>query len=159
MNNLKLKNDDTSIGVKVYFVSWKSEYSINVNEIDNQHKEVLNFINYIFSKSSNDKEVERKYFNRVMNSGIKELMYHFSCEEEIMIKTKYPKYEEHKIEHEKLLTTVSELVRQIESGEAELNLFSIAEFLRDWVLSHIPAHDNPAAEYFKIGISEDLINS
>jgi hemerythrin len=137
--------------VDTHYLSWQSEYSVGVTEIYNQHKEVLNLINYIFSNCSGDRKAELQCFHRVVKVAPGDFRRHFSTEENIMLETHYPKYGEHKAEHDKILESIETAIERIEEHPEELNLLGLAEFLRDWVLSHIPNFDNPTAEYFRRG--------
>jgi hemerythrin len=137
--------------MNVRYVSWQSEYSVGVTEIDNQHKEVLNLINYIFSNCTGDRKAELQCFNRIAKVAPGDFRNHFSTEETIMRETGYPKYAEHKAEHDTILENIEALIGRVAKHPEDLELLVLAEFLRDWVLAHIPNFDNPAAEYFRRG--------
>jgi hemerythrin len=136
------------------YITWKKEYSVGVDEIDNQHKELLNLTNNTINHCTGDKAAKWDYFNRIVRMGIENIRHHFSTEEAIMIKTNYPGLAEHQAEHAAMLSRITELLAEIESGKRELDLLEIAAFIRDWILSHIPSFDKNAAEYFRKGTRE-----
>jgi hemerythrin-like metal-binding protein len=136
---------------KLDFIVWQPEYSIGVVEIDYQHKELLNLVNYTINNCTGNKIEEKKYFNKIIDGTIKQMKEHFSTEERIMEKTNYPKYNDHKSEHEKVIKELSEIVEGIKDGTIELKLIEIASFLKDWILDHIPRYDKDAKEYFLKG--------
>jgi hemerythrin len=131
------------------------EYSIGVAEIDHQHKELLNLINYTIKNCTGNKIEERKYFNKIIDSTIKQMKEHFFTEEGIMEKTNYPKYNDHKEEHEKVIRELSEIVEGIKNETIELKLNEIASFLKNWVLDHILQYDKDAKEYFLKGYENE----
>jgi hemerythrin len=134
------------------YITWKKEYSVGVDIIDNQHKELLNLINNAINHCTGDKAAEWDYFNRIMRMGIENIRHHFSTEEAVMLKMNYPQLAEHQAEHAGMLSQIAELIAEIESGKRELDLLKIAFFIRDWILSHIPSFDKNAAEYFRKGV-------
>jgi hemerythrin len=136
---------------KMNYVSWRQEYSVGVDEIDYQHKDLLNLVNYAMNHCTGNKEEERKFFDGIIENVIKHLKDHFSTEEKIMEKTNYPKYNEHKDEHDKTIDFLIKNTEEIKQGKIELNLFEITEYVKNWILGHVPEHDKEASVYFKKG--------
>jgi hemerythrin len=133
------------------YTYWQPEFSVGVEEIDNQHKELLNLVNDSINHSTGNTKAERNFFDKIIRIGIDYLKTHFSTEEQIMIKTGYHGYGAHKTEHDAMVKTLTDLIDNIESGKTSLNLLEFSLYLRDWFLNHIPAFDKPAEEYFKQG--------
>jgi hemerythrin len=73
---------------------------------------------------------------------------HFSTEEKLMIMNKFPGYAEHKKAHDDFKLVVIKSVKDFDSGE-QLVLEKFANFLKDWILTHIAKLDKQYAEYFK----------
>jgi hemerythrin len=136
---------------KTEYTVWRSEFSVGVEEIDNQHKELLNLVNDSINHSTGNTEAERSFFDRIIRIGINYLQNHFSTEEQIMIKTGYQGYDAHKIEHDAMIKNLTEIIDNIEAKKTTLNLLQFSLFLRDWFLNHIPSFDKPAEECFKRG--------
>jgi hemerythrin len=65
-----------------------------------------------------------------------------------MIATKFSGYHAHKLEHDKFVLTVVELVQKFNETQ-KVNLLGFTRFLKDWLLSHIAATDKNYFEYFK----------
>jgi hemerythrin len=133
------------------YIVWLPEYSIGVAEIDYQHKELLNLMNYIINHCTGNKREEMEFFDKTIDGAIENLARHFSTEEKIMEKTNYPKYNEHKKEHDKLTEELTGMIEGIKNGTIELKLAEIISFLKKWMLNHIPQYDREAKEYFLKG--------
>jgi hemerythrin len=136
---------------KTEYIVWRPEFSVGVEEIDNQHKELLNLVNDSINHSTGNAESERNFFDTIIRIGVNYLQNHFSTEEQIMVKTAYQNYDAHKKEHDDMIKTVSDMIDDIESGKTPLNLLRFSLFLRDWFLNHIPTFDKPTEECFKRG--------
>ena len=133
---------------KANVVNWSPTFSVGVNLIDNQHKELLKLTNDLYSHSSSDPESEQAYFKKVIKGAVDYVKVHFSTEEQIMTKTRFPGYAEHKREHDSFILTVLEQVRIFEESK-KMPLLNFTNFLKDWVLTHIAISDKQYFEYFK----------
>jgi hemerythrin len=136
---------------KTGYVFWRPEFSVGVEKLDNQHKELLNLVNDSISCCTGNAETERIFFDKIIRIGLDYLENHFSTEEQIMIKGGYQHYHTHKTEHDNMIKNVTNMVNDIESGKTPLNLLQFALFLRDWFLNHISTFDKPAEDCFKDG--------
>jgi hemerythrin len=135
----------------VDFITWNKEYSVDVAEIDLQHKEIMTLINALINHCNGIKEKEREFFDLIMESAIEQIKKHFETEEEILCGTKYEKYEEHKNEHKIFLERLHKEINEIEINGKELNLLEITIYMKEWVSEHIETYDKKAKEYFKEG--------
>ena len=129
-------------------VIWSSSYSIGIPKIDDQHKELLEFVNGLYSHATGDDAAEQVYFSQVIHKLIEYTKYHFANEEKMMVATKFPGYEEHKKDHEEFVRTIIKTAKDYEAGR-RLTLEKLAHFLKDWVLSHIAVRDMVYSQYFK----------
>jgi hemerythrin len=133
------------------FITWNKEYSVDVAEIDLQHKEIMTLINALINHCSGIKEKEKEFFDLIMESAIGQIKKHFETEEEILCRTKYEKYKEHKDEHKIFLERLHKQINEIKINGKELNLEEITIYMKDWVSEHIETYDKKAKEYFKEG--------
>jgi hemerythrin len=138
---------------KIDYLTWKQDYSVGVDRIDYQHKEILNVINFTINHCSGIEEKERAFFDSMIESSIKSIGEHFSTEEKIMEETGYPELAGHREEHEKMKKDLGIIIEDIKTGRKKLDLAEIVEFLKVWILKHIPDYDKAAAEYFRRGCS------
>ena len=129
-------------------VSWSNTYSTGVPRIDDQHKELLRFVNDLLSLTGTDEAGERIYFRQIIRQFVHYIKTHFAAEEKLMIASGFPGYIMHKKAHEEFILTIGESVKEFESGKG----FIMEEFtysLKDWALSHIAVMDRNYSTYFQ----------
>ncbi len=117
---------------------WKSEYSVGVAELDNQHKQLMSIIN----KLSTDKcdSAMMIWVFEELEAYTKE---HFVAEEKMLKKAGYPELYEHKKEHRAFEQWLSAVRQTYSVGVTSPTLLSesINAFLRDWLVNHILSSD------------------
>lgn len=129
-------------------MEWKAEHSLGIPELDNQHKELLIFYNHAVANCSGDPIDEKEYFDKTINSFVKFLSKHFDTEEHSLFGRNYTRYEEHKLEHKKLLEKINFIKNEIENNRWEMKLHILAITLKDMLTYHINSYDMSAKEYF-----------
>ena len=125
-------------------MEWTDNYSVKVNELDNQHKKIVGFINELHSamRQAHGKDVLGKILKELTDYTV----FHFSTEERIMKDNDYPGYIAHKSEHDKLTTQVKELSNNLSSGKSVLSQ-EVLYFLKDWLLNHIAGSDKKYSSF------------
>jgi len=137
------------------FFEWEPGFSVRLNEIDRQHKNLIGLINRLF-------EVMRPGKQETFDSSLKELVtqasvieemisyshYHFSTEEKYMGKYLYPGFEEHKKEHKSFVDEVERFKADFDSGKVLLSV-QIMEFLKKWLGDHILGTDKKFEPFFQ----------
>ncbi|MDR2795233.1 MAG: hemerythrin family protein, partial [Spirochaetaceae bacterium] len=99
----------------------------------------------------NDKDAEAKArFKSTIGAMVNYVSEHFSAEERLLQRIKYPAYAEHKREHDSFVKKVLEQVKDFSEGKSFVpNNF--VRYLKDWILSHIAMSDKLYSEYiFKL---------
>ena len=134
--------------MKEDLIVWSPMYSTGIKILDDQHKGLCNIINELFNHSTGDEVEERNYFKEVIQEMVQYIKEHFATEEKIMLATKYPGYAEQKKSHDEFTLKVINSVRDFEAGK-RLVLVKLANFLKEWLLSHIAIMDIQYADYFK----------
>ncbi|MDR0602317.1 MAG: bacteriohemerythrin [Treponema sp.] len=132
---------------KSELVKWSSALSVGVKVLDDQHQELIRLTNDLFNHCVGDAESEKLYLSKVIQGTRNYIKVHFSTEEELLIRTKFPDYREHKREHDAFVLTVVEQVRNIKDQKFSLIVFT--RYLKDWILTHIAVSDKKYAGYFK----------
>ncbi len=132
------------------FVEWVDKYSVGIPDIDEQHKSLVNTINYLFGECKKGEEAANNAFRKTMKSLVDYVKFHFKTEEELMIKYNFPEegYKAHKIEHEKFIIKVLEVVSDFENGKKFVPN-QTTRFLRDWLLQHIAIVDKNYSEFLQ----------
>lgn len=126
------------------FMSWSDDLSVGIQEIDEQHRILINLINRLFNEGL------IKHNTSVANEVLAELVQytviHFAVEESLFRIFDYPGYETHKAQHEDLKNQVMELKLKVELGkEISTELIS---FLRNWLKNHIVQEDKKYSSFF-----------
>lgn len=113
---------------------WSDKYSVNIKEIDEQHKKLVDMLNELHDamKSGKGKEIVGKTLTEL----IKYAGTHFANEERLMTAHGYPEYNAHKAEHTKFTLKVSELQKSFQQGAPVLTV-EVLNFLKDWLQTHI----------------------
>ncbi|MDR1908371.1 MAG: bacteriohemerythrin [Spirochaetaceae bacterium] len=128
-------------------VQWSDEYSVGVKLIDDQHKGLIEMTNELalgVEKGGAEAEV---YFLKVIQGAVRYVKTHFTTEEIIMERLKFPEYLPHKKEHEEFVAEVLRDVKAFEDGQKMAPL-DFAKFLQQWVLTHIAKSDKKYAHFF-----------
>ncbi len=123
---------------------WTDDLSVGIEEIDEQHKVLINLINELY------RGIMEKHGSDVTIAVLEKLVeytrIHFALEESLMRMLHYPNYEDHKKHHEMLLDQVNELVTKVKSGHHVT--FELLHFLKNWLSKHIMEEDMVYAPFF-----------
>jgi len=133
------------------FVELGYEYTLDVPEIDKQHKELAKQLNNAIKHCTGKRADEKKFYDKNTRHSIDLLRTHFETEEKILDKTKYADFGKHKSEHKKILDELVKMNDDIEKNKVELNLFYVTALIKEVVMKHIRKYDLAAKKYFKEG--------
>ncbi len=141
----KENNFDTYKKPRIQKFIWNDKLIIGVNEMDNEHKILVEKINILVEDleaqyTKKDAHKLMTSFNDLANYTI----HHFKDEETFMESIAYPQLASHKKIHEKLLNQVAAYGEKIQRGD--LNDQELISFLRNWLISHIMGVDNQYAK-------------
>ena len=139
-------------------VTWHRSYSVNIPLIDSQHKELINWTNSLYRSCLKGRENSNDVFMGILRAAVSYVGYHFSTEEKIMERVKYPGYSSHKREHNDFVREILKAVEDLSKG-IKYNPLSFVTYLKDWVLTHIAVSDKALGQYL-IGLRQngDLYN-
>ncbi len=126
-------------------VHWEERLSVGIEEIDQQHKILVELINRLYTAivtNTTDQEI-----NSILNELVQYTVIHFSVEESLMRIFNYPEYDAHKRHHEDLTKQVLEIQKKVISGEKKIDL-ELLNFLRAWLTNHIMGEDKLYTPFF-----------
>ncbi len=114
--------------------AWKEEYTTRIEEIDTQHKHLLEVIKGIYELS--DKDIDDTGLNILLEELVNTFQHHFTSEESLMEKYKYPLISEQRMQHELMKRNITRLVEETKHNRIILVqlLFNLVRWFRD--------HDN-----------------
>ena len=127
------------------YFDWQDDYSVNVREIDEQHKQLVGIINTLHEALQHNRarDVHWEIMNRILDYAAT----HFETEEKYMKKFDFPGYREHKSEHERFAATVLDLQGRTNAAGFVLAL-DILHFLQEWLQNHMINVDKAYAAHF-----------
>ena len=132
------------------FIKWSDvDYSVGIKTIDDQHKELIKYINQIYQSilDRNTKEVTIDVLGKLEDYA----KFHFGFEEKIFSQIGYEFTEEHIVEHRAFTDKIKYFQEGMINGHDVI--FSITNYLRDWLRIHIQKEDRKyALEFQKVGI-------
>jgi hemerythrin len=127
-------------------VEWDDRYSMNIQFIDDQHKELINLTNKLYKGCLGGDETARSYFMETVRGTVEYVKYHFSAEEKMMESIQFPGLPQHKKAHESFVKKILEDVDKFQGGKKFVpNEF--VRYLKDWILTHIAIEDKKYSDY------------
>jgi hemerythrin len=126
------------------FITWNESFAVNVEEIDAQHQWLTDIINTLYDELNENKG--KRLLEIVLESLIQYTQMHFKTEENLMLKYKYPNYDEHKAKHQELADKVNAWNSALADGQSTLTK-EMLEFLKSWLENHEVINDRPLGIY------------
>ncbi|MFO7751439.1 MAG: bacteriohemerythrin [Desulfobacteraceae bacterium] len=127
-------------------MTWGPKLVIGIEEIDNQHKELVSLINQLH-KAMKLKQGSRQA-GTILNRLADYTVYHFGHEEKLFETYNYPDKNQHIKTHKDLVAQVVDFKTQFEQGRASLTM-DLMNFLTDWLKNHIMKTDKAYAPFLK----------
>jgi hemerythrin len=118
--------------------AWSEKYSVNIREIDAQHKKLIGMVGQLNDAMRQGKG--KQALGEVLRNLIEYTRTHFAAEERLMKTHGYPEYESHKTKHESMTRKVADIYREYQDGKATITL-EVMNFLESWLDKHIMGTD------------------
>lgn len=119
-------------------ITWSDTLSVNIKEIDEQHKKLIAMINDLNSAMGSGKG--KDIMGSLLTNLVDYTKTHFKYEEGLMEKNAYPGYLSHKPLHDALTKQVVDLMNNFKEGKAVVTV-EVKTFLKDWLVTHIQNTD------------------
>ncbi len=126
-------------------ITWNDTLSVNVAEIDRQHRNLIAIINELNDAMRLGKG--KDVLGKIVNSLISYTATHFKTEENYFAQFGYPDTEDHKKEHAAFVQKVLSFKEGFEKRELSLTI-DVMSFLSDWLKNHIMGTDKKYARFF-----------
>jgi hemerythrin len=128
------------------FAKWTDEFSVGVDEIDGDHKQLLALLNDLHDAV--EAGAAWDVLNKVLDGLMLYVNYHFAHEEGLFVRTDYPGYERHRRQHQALTITVQEIYQDFQDSNSETLPDQVLEFLKNWLYEHILGSDRAFGVYY-----------
>ena len=125
-------------------INWTEEMSVNIEEIDNQHKKLIDLINELFSAMLDGNA--QKIIDKTVNDLIDYTDYHFTTEENYFENHSYPGSHNHKIQHSYFKDEILIFKNELLNGKTTVPM-DVFNFLKDWLTEHILNSDKKYSKY------------
>jgi hemerythrin len=120
------------------YLKWSDKYSLNVAEIDEQHKKLVSLVNAMYDAMHAGKG--RDMIGTVIAEFVAYTDYHFKSEERLLRQIGYPEYDEHKEMHDNLSRKAQSIKAAFDRGNTPTAI-EVMLLLTNWLNTHILEED------------------
>jgi hemerythrin-like metal-binding protein len=120
-------------------VAWRDDFSVGIESIDYEHRELICLINMILERleEGGDSEAIADFLGEVHAR----IAAHFALEEQIMRERKYDQFSDHKTDHERLLDDIRDIMDAYQPASYAEQKEAFAKRLEDWFGIHFKTRD------------------
>jgi len=137
-------------------VIWDSRYITGIELIDNQHKQLVDLTNNLYTACLGGNEELPDLFRDAMHHMVEYVQHHFNTELELLKQINYPDYHNHKVMHNTLVNDIISSANDFKEGKHFVpNHF--VRTLKDWIFGHIAVNDKDYALFVKDQIRTGLL--
>jgi hemerythrin len=119
-------------------IDWSDEFSVNIKDIDAQHKKLIELINRLHDAMRVGQG--KAALDAILTDLVAYTQTHFAFEEQLMAKHGYAAAAEHKQAHDILTESVLKMQKQYQSGALVMSV-EVLQFLKQWLSAHIMGSD------------------
>ena len=123
---------------------WGSILSVGVEEIDEDHRKLVNIFNILNHAVTEGESPE--YLAAVLEELINCTVWHFSHEDRLMLKYDYEGLEQHRAVHQELIKSAKELQQKALQADKPMVDEDIV-YLERWLTEHILTEDLRLGSY------------
>jgi len=134
-------------------IVWNISYSVNFEEIDRQHKMLVDLINQLHRGIT--RQINGNTIKDILGYLVDYTVFHFSFEERLMEEHDFPENEmlEHEKEHENFKKIVLAQQKKLVSGDDTAVGKEVLDFLKNWLLNHIMKVDKKLGNFLSQKLS------
>ena len=119
-------------------INWRDEFSIGIDAIDHEHREMIALINDL------DVAMQEQASHGAVVATLGEILVriaaHFALEEKIMRNAAYTGYSAHKQDHELLLDSLLNVIDAVDD-DGHYDRDALSRILDAWFSEHFRTHD------------------
>ncbi len=126
-------------------IEWRDEFSVGVEEIDAQHRQLIGLINELADAKGADGASD--LVSDILSRLVDYVAYHFGNEEKYMVRFDYEDLVPHRQEHRAFIRKVQDLRRGYLEDRETLS-DDLSAFLMEWLETHILGTDRKYRQCF-----------
>ncbi len=119
-------------------ITWKKEFSVGIEEVDHEHKELIELINCLHDIMQLG--ADQVQVVELLGEIYAQIASHFALEEKMMREINYPLLDEHKEDHETLLDDLRDIMDEVEI-DGTFDAVELSNDLNRWFSDHFKSHD------------------
>lgn len=119
-------------------IEWKSHYSVGVEAVDHEHRELIDLINELHE--SLIAGAAKPDVTAFLGEIFRGISAHFALEERFMREHRYDQLDQHKQAHEQLLDEIRDIMDGYEADPGGASR-QLSHRLDDWFTLHFKTHD------------------
>ncbi|MCG8571880.1 MAG: bacteriohemerythrin [Spirochaetes bacterium] len=126
-------------------IEWNQKYSVNIIEIDDEHKKIINIINELHDSML--QRAAKSAMSDILKNLIDYTVFHFTKEQKYFEKYNYP----HKVDHINKHKEFVDKIKDFQKGHEEDRMFlsiDVMNFLKSWLTDNIMGSDHEYTEFF-----------
>ncbi len=121
-------------------IEWHDEFRTGIPALDYEHREMINLLNRLYIDLAGDGS--RENIIAFLGEVYARISAHFALEEAVMRERRYDGLPAHKLDHERLLDDIRELMDTYEgSGGDEAFRADFSRRLKAWFVDHFREQD------------------
>ncbi|MCO5164040.1 MAG: bacteriohemerythrin [Mesorhizobium sp.] len=119
-------------------IEWKDHYSVGVEAVDHEHRELIEFINQLHDDllAGTQEPLVTAFLGEILRA----ISAHFALEERFMFECRYDQFTEHKQAHEQLLEELRDIMDRFEADPRGASR-QLSRRLDAWFTLHFKSHD------------------
>jgi hemerythrin-like metal-binding protein len=127
-------------------MTWRNQYSVGVETLDDQHKSLMKALNELHAASMRGQA--QKVAGPLLSQLVSLASGHFSAEEKLMESIKFPGLALHRAKHKELAGMIAEFFTRHEKGDTTVYT-QLLYFMRDWQTKHMQTEDQDYAGWLR----------
>lgn len=116
------------------YFDWNSNIILGIEEIDAQHRSLVDLINELHSAMKQGKG--QTILDEILLKLKDYINFHFNFEESLLKKYNYPEFNSHKQQHTLFINKIKDFEERRNKGQVALTI-ELLSFLKDWLNHHI----------------------
>jgi len=122
---------------------WKNAYKIGVGQIDQQHKQLINYIEKLVAALDiEDANERKKECSNVIGFTKYYAAIHFTTEEHYQDTIDFSEKEKHKLLHKEFCEDIASFEKRLNESDYDIEVLKeFADMLENWFVFHISSED------------------